>query len=877
MQYTSCCNKIRCDGPSSGSIFATTLPSTPVYYAVVSGRNVLLRGHTGFNGRYEITLGASVNGVQIIFFNPANWTAGYSGLLKLNPGNSVTLPDYFLKADLIAANDTDEDGLPDTAEFVLGTDLLSPDSDGDGVKDGPEVQQGTDPLDGRPARTGIIATADTPGVAQDVCAVNDRAVVADGAAGISVFDVVNGQNPVVVGRVDTPGSGQRVACVGNLVALADGSAGLAVIDIADPPAARISYELNTTALGGPVQSVTAAGGIAYVGLLSGQLVSVDLASGTILARTNIGEPVQDISIEGDTLYALTPTKLYAVPLYQGDLAIAGSVVSPYDGPGNARLFAGGGIAYAVHGRGYNTFSLANPAQPVLIAAGRTTQVGWKQIVANGSGLGVAAGSPTSTDDASNDISLYDLRNPALTDQFLTTFVTPGSARAVSIYNGLAYVADGDAGIQVINYLAYDIGGVLPTIALATNFANHTIEEGQTVRVSANVTDDVQVRNVEFYVDGAKVATDGNFPFEHRFIAPRLVDQPSFTLRARATDTGGNATWTDIMTVTLTADTTAPRISTVSPHDGDNVGNIGAVAVFFNEPINGATFSPDAFKLTEAGPDGLFGTADDHQITNGVIENRDDVAGSFVNFAGGLSPGYYRAELSNSVTDRAGNALATGRIWSFHVFNVGDDRDSDCVPDALEPALSLDPNKSDTDGNGIPDGQEDFDHDGLSNCGEVLLDYDATRPDTDGDGILDGAEDTDRDGLTDGAERLIHHTDPFDPDSDGDQFIDGDEVGAGSDPLDANSRPTDPSKSLGESDGSTLSIVNQANPSAPGLPNDADGSTLSIVNQANPSAPGLPNDVDGSTLSIVNQANPSAPGLPNDADGSTLSIHNQATP
>ena len=29
-------------------------------------------------------------------------------------------------------------------------------------------------------------------------------------------------------------------------------------------------------------------------------------------------------------------------------------------------------------------------------------------------------------------------------------------------------------------------------------------------------DDVQVRNVEFYIDGERVATDGNFPFDTVF-------------------------------------------------------------------------------------------------------------------------------------------------------------------------------------------------------------------------------------------------------------------------------------------------------------------------------------------------------------------------
>ena len=47
------------------------------------------------------------------------------------------------------------------------------------------------------------------------------------------------------------------------------------------------------------------------------------------------------------------------------------------------------------------------------------------------------------------------------ENFETRFPTPGNAGAVSIYNGLAYVADGTKGLQVVNYRAYDINGIKP--------------------------------------------------------------------------------------------------------------------------------------------------------------------------------------------------------------------------------------------------------------------------------------------------------------------------------------------------------------------------------------------------------------------------------
>jgi len=87
---------------------------------------------------------------------------------------------------------------------------------------------------------------------------------------------------------------------------------------------------------------------------------------------------------------------------------------------------------------------------------------------NGSGLAVGAVNPNSTFDGPNDVSLYNTSDPTQTSVFITTLPTPGLARAVTIFNGIAYVADGPAGLSVINYLAPDTQGKPPSISLATS-------------------------------------------------------------------------------------------------------------------------------------------------------------------------------------------------------------------------------------------------------------------------------------------------------------------------------------------------------------------------------------------------------------------------
>ena len=100
-----------------------------------------------------------------------------------------------------------------------------------------------------------------------------------------------------------------------------------------------------------------------------------------------------------------------------------------------------------------------------------------------------------------------------------------------------------------------------------------------------------------------------------------------------------------------------------------------------------------------------------------------------------------------------------------------DADGDGLNNYTEICVTgTDPNVVDTDGDGINDADEDYDGDGLTNANELRNGTDLTKTDTD------------HDGLTDGEEVNIHHTDPTAPDTDGDGLPDGDEIALGLDPL-----------------------------------------------------------------------------------------------
>ncbi len=136
----------------------------------------------------------------------------------------------------------------------------------------------------------------------------------------------------------------------------------------------------------------------------------------------------------------------------------------------------------------------------------------------------------------------------------------------------------------------------------------------------------------------------------------------------------------------------------------------------------------------------------------------------------------------------------------------DDNDGDGLTNGYEKEIGTDPNKADTDGDGLTDYEEvtkyhtdplkaDTDGDGLSDGDEVMKYHtDPLKADTDGDGLSDGDEvlkyhtdplkvDTDGDGLSDYDEIMKYHTDPLKMDTDGGGVDDGTEVKRGSNPLD----------------------------------------------------------------------------------------------
>jgi hypothetical protein len=686
--------------------------------------------------------------------------------------------------------DFDNDHLSDVVEFIYGTNPAQSDTDGDGITDGVEADQGTNPLDNRPTVTGIIASVDTGGTAMDVCALNNVAVVADGLGGVVVFDATDPFNPVQAAVVPTIALATAVARAGNFVAVAQGDAGLTVLDITTPSNPRNRYDLF---LGGEARAVAASGNTAFVGLGNSAVVVVDMPSGAVLERLAMPNRVDDLSVRGAHLFVVTATQLRSYRWQEGlslesQMALDG-VADPITG--RRRLFTGTAVAFVSNQRGFQAFDIQEPAAMVELQNFPSGLASLKQVLDNGSGLGVVAARINPGPGSAGGIFLYDISAPTNPPAFLTMLPTAGESRAASIFNGLAYVADGNAGLQVVNYLAYDAQRIPPTITLEMSFpltspTNGHVESGQFITLTAHVTDDVQVRHVEFYVDGRLAVTDGNFPFEQSFVPPLLTtNQTNFTVRAKATDTGGNATFSPEIVVQLLTDTTGPRVTSRFPAPNALPGAVDMMLVQFNERLNPATINASGVMVIGAGADGHLGTSDDVLVIDATLSWRDADNTVVMTFGTSLAAGLYRVSVGSPLADLAGN-VAQNAAWTFRVLGVAD-ADQDGIPDTAEASLGFDPLNPDSDGDGIPDGAEDLDADGLATNWELTFGYDPARRDSDNDLINDDQEDPDAEGLTNIGEFLLG-SDPTNPDTDGDGWNDETEVTGNSNALSPSETP-----------------------------------------------------------------------------------------
>jgi hypothetical protein len=622
------------------------------------------RGRLASTGKFDQLFLAPKMLYTLKYVNPVDGQVAATAFLTPSSGSQFLIPRAIFVDS--STTDSDGDGLSDEAEDIIGTDPTKFSTCGDGISDLARVQQDLDLENCLPLPTGIIAALPLPGWAKRIVitgsisnATQQTAYLACGNGGLAIVDVSKFQQPILLGQLALPGDATDVSVDSNLkiAAVAANIAGLHLVDISDPTQPRLLQTIHDAA--GQVEVID---GIVYA-TVGTAVNAYDMVTGALLQSLPVGGTgLAGLARDGFFLYTMDDGHVLSIIDIGGPIMVARGSVSLTDGTGN--LFVGGGIAYVAAGTstagGFATVDVSNPNLPVLLSGVGALNVEGGAIAVNGSGLAVTVGGYSAFGGGLvQALDVMDVSNPANTSNLVARVPLPGQPYGVAIGGGIAFVADGTNGLQVVNYAPIDNHGIAPVITVAGTATNAV--EGSFFLVQFQVSDDVQVRSVELLVNGQVVQNSVSFPFDLIGALPLLsAGSSNVVLQIRATDTGGNITLSTPITVQLVRDSTPPSVTNVDPPDL-SVENPGfrSIAIDFSEPVDQTTVNAQSIQLL-----GNAGSVTPQSIQFRL--NNTEVRLTYPELSGGP----YQIVLQGpAVKDRAGNALAATNFISHFSVNA----------------------------------------------------------------------------------------------------------------------------------------------------------------------------------------------------------------
>ncbi|MBD2152111.1 Ig-like domain-containing protein [Pseudanabaena sp. FACHB-1277] len=648
-------------------------------YYLIEYSDFQLRGKTDGQGKINTVLPSETN-FTVSVYDPYTQLLGTASGKTGISGDSTNIPTLrFISASNLA--DIDSDGIADKAEIIIGTSANNFDTDNDGIGDFTELIQGLDPLDGRFFPTGIISSLPLQGEAKAVVvegsitnSETQTAYVATGDYGLAVVNASQFNNPIILGQLNLPGDATDVAVDTklNIAAVATNSGGLQLVDISDPMLPKLIKTVNTF-----TNQVEVTGGIAYA-TFGNALQAIDLLTGDIIQTLQLpqAEILTGLAREGTMLYTMDSDKtLQTIDISGITMVSRGSLNLP-DGAG--KLFVSNGIAYAAaindnFRGGFATADVSNPDNITLISASDVTSpfvAPGTELVPNGSGIGVLIGS-----NGVNVLDLMNISDPTNTNAFLTRIELPVAPQSVALASGIAFVADGSSGLQVINYLPFDNKGIPPTVSISSSITDadpNTLDiqviEGSSIPIKVTINDDVQVRNVELLVNG--VANDVSAPFDLFATLPTLASgTTSVSIQVRATDTGGNSTLSNILTYGLVKDNAPPIVIGTTPDIQRAGANTSSISAWFNEAIDPSRLNLSGLTLMNLGADRVIGGGDDQVVKIGSVQLTAPKRLVILPETA-LNPGEYQLTINpDIIADIAGNTLASPFTFQFTNLNV----------------------------------------------------------------------------------------------------------------------------------------------------------------------------------------------------------------
>ena len=231
-------------------------------------------------------------------------------------------------------------------------------------------------------------------------------------------------------------------------------------------------------------------------------------------------------------------------------------------------------------------------------------------------------------------------------RFTLTVPADAPIGAVVTITGTATDSSGNAGLSAGAALTVVADGP-PTVRITSPQPGATLVEGATLLLAADASDDVTVTKVEFRVNGVSVAVLAAPPYTLSQIVPSGSAGSSVLIEAFATDSA-NQTSRDAITLPLNADSTPPRLTSISPSDkATGMSIVTPIVAVFSEPLNPASVTSGTFQVSAGG-----------QVIAGALATTDgDTAIRFTAAAPLPLNATITIRLTAGITDHFNNPLA----------------------------------------------------------------------------------------------------------------------------------------------------------------------------------------------------------------------------
>lgn len=627
----------------------------------------------------------------LTYFDPVTLDMGSVLFRSGAAGTAYTIP--YARLAPVTGLDSDEDGLPDLAEAVVGTNPHLADTDGDGATDFEEARQGRNPLDGIVMSQGVVGTVMLGGTAARASALGlhldgSLLFVANGRRGLAIVDVRDPLQPAWLSELVLPGTSEDVTYDpgSGVVALSGspdggvpGERGLVhFVDASNLAAPRL---LETYSV--PAAAVDAWNGRIFVAL--GDYASKEVHIHDARSALRIGLfTAQDfptgLRVVGGRAYVATLSGLEIWNVTVPAPVRLGRLPGDFSAEllGRAHLVLEGNLLYVGKVKGVATVDVSDPAAPKFVGQSPATAGAVRALALSGGGRLVALtlGTPSGNSSAASTLSVFNVTDPANLTVFELGLTPQWRGRDVVMAGGYALVADDSAGISVMNFAGPDFSGQPPAISFDAapldqdpGAAGIQVPEGETLELAPVVRDDVHLERVQLLVDGRAVSALTTYPASFRLVVPSGSSfNTNLVVQFQATDRSGNTAVSPPLILEVLRDAQPPSLVASFPVAGGAAFLNHPLVLTLDEAVDTVVLDLGKVGLVGFGADGARGGGDDFTVAPAAAM----AGGSLANLIlpAGLTAGRYELTLQPGFArDRAGNPLAESHVIAFDLLAV----------------------------------------------------------------------------------------------------------------------------------------------------------------------------------------------------------------